>query len=112
MPTSITHSSGCNNRLVWFMRNPFLSRFVTLPVLAEKSPKHSVQLKLVASPQSPVVEIATGLCLFQELPRIEDPVVGLKPHVTVCLPANLCAGPMPDESCYAPTRSSDQESGH
>src|SRR5271163_4578201 len=49
----------------------------------------STLLESIASPQGPVIEIATGLRLLQELPRIEDSVIRLEPDVTIHLPSRL-----------------------
>ena len=49
-----------------------------------------VRLKLVADPQSPVVEVPPWSCLLQELTRIENSVIGLSPDVTIHLPSRLC----------------------
>src|SRR4029077_9816739 len=58
-------------------------------------------LELVARPQCPVVEVAAWLALLYEFPRVKDSVVGLKPEVTIRLPAHLCAWTMSDETRFA-----------
>ena len=67
-------------------------------------------LELVTSPESPVVEIASRLCLFEEPSRIEDSVVGLEPEMTIRLPTQFGAGAVPDESRAAIVRRPDEES--
>src|SRR5277367_6225086 len=56
-------------------------------------------LKLITCPQRPVIEIAAGLCLLQELAGVENSIVSLKPFMRVGLPANLRARPVSDKSC-------------
>ncbi|MGA7314188.1 MAG: hypothetical protein WBX22_09470, partial [Silvibacterium sp.] len=43
------------------------------------------------APQRPVIEIAAGLCLLQELAGVENSIVSLKPYMRVDLPANIRA---------------------
>lgn len=45
--------------------------------------------KLVAGPQRPVVEIATGLRLLQEFAGIKSPIIRLEPQVVIRLPDKL-----------------------
>src|SRR5579859_6389246 len=67
-------------------------------------------LELVAGPQCPVVEVAGRLTLFDEFPRVKNSVVGLKPEVTIRLPAHLGARTIPDETRVALSRGNDQKS--
>jgi hypothetical protein len=60
-----------------------------LALSTQKPSRLLVRLKLVAGPQSPVVEVAPRLRLLQESARIKDPVVGLKPEVAIRLPSDL-----------------------
>src|ERR1700739_858746 len=69
-------------------------------------------LKFVPGPQRPVIDVAAGLCLLQELAGVENSIVSLKPCMPVGLPANLHARPVADESCLAVIPRSDQESRH
>src|ERR1700757_1981871 len=69
-------------------------------------------LKFVPGPQRPVIEVAAGLGLLQELAGIENSIVSLKPYMPVGLPANLHARPVADESCLAVIPRSDPESRH
>src|SRR4029077_15437571 len=57
-----------------------------------------ILLELIAGPQCPVIEVATGLTLLNEFPPVKDSVVSLKPEVTIRLPAPLGAGTMPYET--------------
>src|ERR1700733_15985173 len=67
-------------------------------------------LKLVPGPQCPVIEVAAWLTLFNEFPRIKNSVVGLKPEVTIRLPAQLRAWTMPDETRVALSCGNNQKS--
>jgi hypothetical protein len=72
----------------------------------------SNQLLIPCSTSRCFVQIATWLRLLEEFAGIKNPVVSLKPQVTICLPANLCSGPVPNESGSTLVSSSDQEYGH
>jgi len=61
-------------------------------------------LELIAGPQCPVVEVAAWLTLLNEFPRVKNSVVGLKPEVTIGLPAHLRTWTMPDETGIALSR--------
>src|ERR1700757_4138765 len=73
-------------------------------------PFHDRPLELVAGPQCPVIEVAAWLALFNEFPRVKNSVVGLKPEVTIRLPAHLRAWTMPDETGVALSCGDDQKS--
>src|SRR6266699_1096153 len=68
-------------------------------------------LEFVAGPQCPVIEVAAWLTLLNEFPRVKNSVVGLKPQVTIRLPAHLHAWTMPDEPRIALSRGNNQKSG-
>src|ERR1700758_1719214 len=70
-----------------------------------------ILLELVARPQCPVIEVAGWLTLLNEFPRVENSVVGLKPEVTIRLPAHLRAWTMPDETGVALSCWNNQKSG-
>src|SRR5258708_7986873 len=62
-------------------------------------------LKLVPSPQRPIVQISSRTLFFQELARIKDSVIGLSPQVAIYLPMNLSSRPVsnkprPAVSCW------------
>lgn len=69
-------------------------------------------LRLIARPQRPVIQVASGLCLLQKASCIKNPVIALKPDVMVRLPADLGAGPVSHEPRPTTIRSPDQEPGH
>src|SRR5207244_3728878 len=48
--------------------------------------QHDRLLEFVAGPQCPVIEVASWLALLNEFARVKNPVVGLKPQVTIRLP--------------------------
>src|SRR5260221_254 len=54
-------------------------------------------LKLVPSPQRPIVQISSRALCLQELARIKDSVIGLSPHVAIYLPMNLSSRPVPNK---------------
>ena len=68
-------------------------------------------LELVAGPQCPIIEVAAWLTLLNEFPRVKNSVVGLKPEVTIRLPAHLHAWTMPDETRVALSRGNNQKPG-
>src|SRR5215469_17696303 len=70
----------------------------------------SAELKLVAGPYSPIVEVASRLCLLQETARIKDSVVGLEPQMTSLLPTNLRARSVSDVARLACIAGADQAS--
>src|SRR5258707_4669046 len=51
-------------------------------------------LKLVPSPQRPIVQISSRALCFQELACIKDSVIGLSPQVAIYLPMNLSSRPV------------------
>src|SRR5258707_9540541 len=62
-------------------------------------------LKLVPSPQRPIVQISSRALCFQELACIKDSVIGLSPQVAIYLPMNLSSRPvsnkpLPAVSCW------------
>src|SRR5258708_4243291 len=63
--------------------------------------QHDRLLEFVAGPQSPVIEVAAWLALLHEFPRVKNSVVGLKPEVTIRLPAHFRARTLPNETCVA-----------
>jgi hypothetical protein len=67
-------------------------------------------LKLVPGPQCPVVEVAARLALLNEFSRVENSVVGLKPQMTIRLPAHLRAWAMSDETRVTLSCGNDQRS--
>src|ERR1700692_744752 len=73
-------------------------------------PFHDGPLELIAGPQCPVIQVAAWLTLLNEFPRIKNSVVGLKPEVTIGLPAHLRAWTMPDETRVALSCGNDQKS--
>src|SRR5260370_353194 len=73
--------------------------------------QHDRFLEFVAGPQCPVIQVAARLTLLNEFPRVKNSVVGLKPQVTIRLPAHLHAWTMPDEPRIALSRGNDQKSG-
>src|SRR5260370_38800118 len=68
-------------------------------------------LEFVAGPQCPVIEVAARLALFHEFPCIKNPVVGLKPEMTIRLPAHLRAWTVSDETPATLSRRNNQKSG-
>src|SRR5258708_3176370 len=74
-----------------------------MPALPLKTivPFYDQPLELVAGPQCPVIKVVAWLTLLNEFPRVKNSVVGLKPEVTIRLPAHLCAWTMPDETGVA-----------
>src|SRR6266436_7886440 len=74
-----------------------------MPALPFKTvvPFYDRPLELVAGPQCPVIEVAAWLAILNEFPRVKNSVVGLKPEVTIRLPAHLRAWTMPDETRVA-----------
>src|SRR5258708_30166964 len=83
-----------------------------MPALPLKTivPFYDQPLELVAGPQCPVIEVAAWLTLLNEFPRVKNSVVGLKPEVTIHLPAYLCARTVPDEPRIALSRRNNQKS--
>src|SRR5882724_11627741 len=73
--------------------------------------QHDRLLELVAGPQCPVIEVAAWLTLFDKRARGKNSVVGLKPQVTIRLPAHLRAWTMPDEARVALSSGNNQKSG-
>src|SRR6266566_4743146 len=73
--------------------------------------QHDRLLEFVAGPQCPVIEVAAWLTLFDKLARVKNSIIGLKPEVTVRLPAHLHAWTMPDEPRIALSRGNNQKSG-
>src|SRR5215469_3525574 len=67
-------------------------------------------LEFVSGPERPIIQVATCLTFLDKLARIENPVVSLKPEVTIRLPAHLHAWTMPDESRIAFSCGNNQES--
>ena len=67
-------------------------------------------LEFVSGPERPIIQVATCLTFLDKLARIENPVVSLKPEVTIRLPAHLHAWTMPDESRIAFFRRNNQKS--
>ena len=84
----------------------------SLPALPLKTvvPFHDARLELVAGPQCPVIEVAGWLTLLNEFPRVKNSVVGLKPEVTIRLPAHLRAWTIPDETRVALSCGNNQKS--
>src|SRR6266478_9686525 len=84
-----------------------------MPALPVKTivPFYDQPLELVAGPQCPVIEVAAWLTLFDKLARVKNSVVGLKPQVTVRLPAHFCAWTMPNETGVALSCGNNQKSG-
>src|SRR5882724_13067801 len=72
--------------------------------------QHDRLLEFVAGPQCPVIEVAAWLTLFDKLARVKNSVVGLKPQVTIRLPAHFCAWTMPDETRVALSCGNNQKS--
>src|SRR6266404_1185264 len=73
--------------------------------------QHQRLLEFVAGPQCPVIEVAAWLTLFDKLARVKNSIIGLKPEVTIRLPAHLHAWTMPDETGIALSRGNNQKSG-
>src|SRR6266478_7832636 len=73
--------------------------------------QHDRLLELIAGPQCPVIEVAAWLALLHEFPRVKNSVVGLKPEVTIRLPAHFRARTVPDEACIALSCRNNQKSG-
>jgi len=46
-------------------------------------------LEFVSGPERPIIQVATCLTFLDKLARIENPVVSVKPEVTIRLPAHL-----------------------
>ena len=67
-------------------------------------------LKLIAGPQGPVVQVAARLRLLQEPASVENPIVSLKPEMSVNLPSQLRARPVSDKSRLAIACGPDQRS--
>src|SRR5882724_10883972 len=72
--------------------------------------QHDRLLEFVAGPQCPVIQVAAWLTLFDKLARVKNSVVGLKPEVTIRLPAHLHAWTMPDETRIALSCGNNQKS--
>src|SRR5882724_3477432 len=73
--------------------------------------RHDRHLEFVAGPQCPVIEVAAWLALLHEFPRVKNSVVGLKPEVTIRLPAHFRARTVPDKACIALSCRNNQKSG-
>src|SRR5882762_482962 len=73
--------------------------------------QHDRLLEFVAGPQCPVIEVAAWLTLFDKLARVKNSVVGLKPQVTIRLPAHFRAWTVSDEACIALSCRNNQKSG-
>src|SRR5215468_1111675 len=67
-------------------------------------------LEFVSRPESPIVQVAAWLTFLYKLARIENPIIGLKPEVTIRLPAHLCARTMSDEARVAFSCGNNQKS--
>jgi hypothetical protein len=86
-----------------------LRRFQTSPAHETGVPLNA-PLELVAGPQCPVIEVAAWLTLFDKLARVKNPVVGLKPEVTIRLPVHFRAWTIPDETRIALSCGNNQKS--
>src|ERR1700675_3802807 len=73
-------------------------------------PFHDGPLELIAGPQCPVIQVGAWVTLLKEFPRVKNSVVGLKPEVTIRLPAHLRARTMPDETRVALSCGNNQRS--
>ena len=83
-------------------RRPSTLLFLIAGYLSQTAvPFRDCSLKLVAGPQCPVIEVAGWLSLLNELRRIENSVVGLKPEVTIRLPVYFRAWTIADETRVA-----------
>src|SRR5207245_11412571 len=67
-------------------------------------------LEFVAGPQCPVIEVASWLALLNEFARVKNPVVGLKPQVTIRLPPHFRPRTVPDELRIALSSGNNQKS--
>src|SRR5713226_758032 len=76
-----------------------------------ESRRYICLLEFVAGPQCPVIEVAAWLTLFDKLARVKNSVVGLKPQVTIRLPAHFRAWTVSDEACIALSCRNNQKSG-
>ena len=72
--------------------------------------RSTIPLELVAGPQCPVSEVVAWLTLLNEFPRVKNPVVGLKPEVTIRLPLHFHPWTMPKEPRGMNTQSRDSQS--
>ena len=72
--------------------------------------RSTIPLELVAGPQCPVSEVVAWLTLLNEFPRIKNPVVGLKPEVTIRLPLHFHPWTMPKDPRGMNTQSRDSQS--
>src|ERR1700741_2283607 len=68
-------------------------------------------LEFVAGPQCPVIQVAAWLAFFYELACIKNSVVGLKPEMSIRLPAHFRARTVSDESRITLSRRNNQKSG-
>jgi len=73
--------------------------------------RSTIPLELVAGPQCPVSEVVAWLTLLNEFPRVKNPVVGLKPEVTIRLPVHFRAWTMPDKTHFRPSSEKPNFSG-
>ena len=75
------------------------------------APSCSTLLEFIAGPQCPVIQVVAWLTLFDKLACVKNPVVGLKPKMSVRLPVNLRARPVSNEARIAVSRGNNQKSG-
>src|SRR6266566_1982770 len=72
--------------------------------------QHDRLLEFVTGPERPVIQVAAWLTLSDEFACIKNSVVGLKPEMSICLPAHFGARTVSDEPCVALSSWNNQKS--
>src|SRR5258708_35084201 len=72
--------------------------------------QHDRLLEFIAGPQCPVIKVAAWLTLLDKFACIKNSVVGLKPKMSIHLPAHFRARTVSDEACIALSRGNNQKS--
>src|SRR5207245_4721757 len=78
--------------------------------MRQRVPQHDLLLEVVTGPERQVIQVAAWLTLSDEFACIKNSVVGLRPEMSICLPAHFGARTVSDEPCVALSSWNNQKS--